>query len=203
LFTPLEGPRCPHCDIELVPLRRLPPSPEAAQEQAERDAELTPEDLPLPFTFWRRGRGALLLLACSGLALFFVPWVELTSPRSVALSGFDLARGSAGWLWGGALAYFLLVPLVLSRRTVWAMRGARVICTAFSAMTLGEVAMLLLVPPAQHPLVTVLFEFEWGLYASGVVSVAATAFAVRLGGRLDDMRDLGPAPETSAGQPVH
>jgi hypothetical protein len=203
LFTPVEGPRCPQCDVELVPLRRLPPSLDVLSDQAARGEPVSPEDVRLPLTFWRRGRGALFALSCAGLALFFSPWVEITSPRTVTLSGFDLARGTAGWLWGGALGYFLLVPLVLSRRSVWQLRGARVIATVFAAMTLVEVAMLALVPPAQHRLVKVVFELDWGLYASGLVSVLATAISVRLGGGLRDMRDLGPAPQTSDGELVH
>lgn len=203
LFTPLEGPRCPHCDVDLVPLVRLPPSIDALHEQVERGNEVAPEEVRLPWTFWRRGRGALFALSCAGLALFFSPWVEITSPQTVTLSGFDLARGAAGWLWGGALGYFLLIPLVLSRRSVWQLRGARVIATAFTAMTLIEVAMLVLVPPAQHRLVKVIFAFDWGLYASGLVSVLATAVSVRLGGGLRDLRDLGPRPQTSDGELVH
>jgi hypothetical protein len=178
-------------------------SAEALAEQAARGELDPPEHTTLPWTYWRRGRGALVAVAGWGLSCFFMPWVELITPHSAVLTGYDLARAQSGWLWGGALGFFLLVPLTLSRRSVWALRGVRAICAAFAVMTLGEVLMMLSMPPAQHPLMPVEFEYRWGLYLSGAASLLATLIALRLGGSPADLRDLRPSTETSEGNPVH
>lgn len=195
LFDRRETERCAQCDIPLVPMERLPPSREALDEQrAEQEpaAYVPPEYRTLDLWFWRRGRGALLLLAALGLSLFFAPWAILTHADEVTLRGFDLARGNAGWLWGGAVGWFVLLPLIASRRTVAGLRGVRVISCTFAAMTLGEVVLLLVRPPTEHAYLTYGVHYAWGLYASGFVSAVALVVSVRLGGRLDDLRDLPP-----------
>ena len=97
------------------------------------------------------------------------------------LRGFDLARGRAGWLWGGATGFFVLLPLLWTRRTLSRLRGARVIATLFASMTCLEVLVLLLFPP-RRGLIPIELEWQWGLYASAAISAVATYFAVRLGG---------------------
>lgn len=187
-------------------MEKLPPSREALEEAAARGEHTPPEHQDLPWTYWRRGRGPLLGLAALGLALFFAPWVSITSPSDVTLSGFDLAHARAGWLWGGAVGWFLLLPLVFTRRSVIQLRGIRVIAATFALMTLGETCMMLILRPSQNPYVRTVYEYAWGLYASGIVSALATFVAVRLGGRVDDLRDLSPVidvAETSEGQPLH
>jgi hypothetical protein len=185
---------------------KLPPSAEALAEKAATEAYVPPEDRLLsPWFIWR-GRGALLLLAALGLALFFAPWVSLTRPDEVTLSGFDLARGNAGWLWGGAIAWFLLLPLVFTRRRVSSLRGIRIIAATFAAMTLGEVLLFLFKRPNEQVFFSYGVAYAWGLYASGVVSACAFVVGARLGGRLDDMRHLpleGTSRETSVGQVLH
>jgi hypothetical protein len=146
------------------------------------------------------------LLATLGLALFFSPWVSLSRPDEVLLSGLDLARGNAGWLWGGAIGWFILLPLVFTRRTVTALRGIRIICAMFAAMTLGEVVLLLVRRPNEQSYFSYGVDYEWGLYASGAVALAALIVAIRLGGRADDRNHLpleGHSSETSNGQVVH
>ena len=206
MFAQGEAQHCEHCGVALVPMEKLPPSWEALEEEALRGEYTPPEYRDLPFSYLRRGRGALLLLAVAGLAMFFAPWVEIQSPNEVMLSGFDLARSRAGWLWGGATAYFLMLPLIVTRRSVIQLRGVRVIATTFALMTLGETAMMLLLAPSQSPYVRTVYSYSWGLYASAVVSALAAFVAVRLGGSLQDLRDLSdvvPVPETSAGQALH
>ncbi len=197
---------CPECDIPLVPMERLPPSAEGIAEEIERGEYVPPEHRSLSPWFWQRGRGALLLLSALGLGLFFAPWVSLERPSDVALSGFDLAAGNAGWLWGGAVGWFILVPLLLSRRTVAGLRGARVIAVTFACMTAGEVVLLLLRPPVEHQYFSSGLAYEWGLYGSGLVSLAAMLAAFRLGGRTGDLSGLpveGTSSETSSGQIIH
>ncbi len=202
LFGDDEATTCRVCGVELVPMDKLPPSAEALAEAPY----VPPEDRTLHVWFWRRGRGALLLLAALGLALFFCPWVSLSRPDEVLLSGLDLARGNAGWLWGGAIGWFILLPLVFTRRTVTALRGIRIICATFAAMTLGEVVLLLVRRPTEQVYFSYGVDYVWGLYASGAVALAALIVAARLGGRLDDRSDLpleAHSNETSHGQIVH
>lgn len=206
LFAVGEASECEHCGVGLVPMDKLPPSREALAEAAARGELTPPEYQDLPWNYWGRGRGPLLLLAGVGLALFFAPWVSITSPSDAILSGFDLAHARAGWLWGGAVGWFLLMPLVFTRRSVVQLRGVRVIAATFALMTLAETSMMLILRPSQNPYVRTVYEYAWGLYASGAVSALATFFAVRLGGRTDDLRDLSrlvDVPETSEGQPLH
>lgn len=185
LYRREEGSTCAECGVKLVPLQELPPSAEALQD--EPLSTVLPEDQPLPWRDFSRGRGALIALSVLGLAFFFTPWVEVILPESSVRSGFDLARGRAGWLWGGAVGYFVLVPLVFTRRTITSMRGVRIAVTLLAATTFGEVCMLLLLPPQSRGLVPVSIAWQWGLYASGLVSLCAAILATRFGGSLPDL----------------
>jgi hypothetical protein len=187
------------CGVKLVPFERLPPSADALAEEPPTFPTL-PEDELLPWTYLGRGRGALLALSLLGIALFFSPWVVIEIPEEAVRSGFDLARGRAGWLWGGVTGLFILVPLVLSRRTIHKLRGARPIAVAFSAMTLGEVVMLISMPPPARR-VPLELHFAWGLYASGIVSLACTLVAIWLGGALPPLP--ARSAESSAGETLH
>jgi len=211
LFPSGELNVCPSCGLSLRPMEELPPSLDAAVEAAEAGELLAPEDRRLPWTYFGRSRGALLVLGVLGLVAFFLPWVEMSAPEIASYSGFDLARGRAGWLWGGAVGWFILLPLVWTRRTIYKMRGVRVICAVFAAMTLAEVTMMLLLPPRGHRLVP--FEFHWGtgFWLSAIASVLGVIAAARFGGRLDDIPALpwedqggpGRAVERSQGEPLH
>jgi hypothetical protein len=213
LYTASEAKVCPDCDVSLVPMHELPPSRDALDEDAALGDLTLPEDLELPLLYLGRGRGALLLLAVLGLVSFFLPWVELSMPELVTYSGFDLARGRAGWLWGGATAWLVLIPLVLTRRTITRMRGVRIVTALFAVMTLSEVVMLLLLPP-QRNLMPIQLEYRYGLFLSGAISLAATLVAARFGGSLDNfprvLLDLRQgetsgraANESSAGETLH
>lgn len=201
-----EATHCETCGVELVPMEKLPPSPEVLAEQLAAEQQTPPEYRRLPWYYPGRGRGLLIGLAAAGLVGFFSPWVHISQPSDVTLSGFDLARGQAGWLWGGAVGWFLTMPLVATRRSLVQLRGVRVVCVTFALMTLCETALLLALPPQQSRYVRTEFGYEWGLYASLALSVVATWVAARLGGRLDDLRDLpdlAHPEETSEGHPVH
>lgn len=185
LYRQGEGTTCSVCGVKLVPFERLPPSADALAEEPA----VLPEDEPLPWTYFGRGRGPLLLLSALGLALFFAPWVRIERPETLVRSGFELARGRAGWLWGGAVGWFVLIPLVWTRRTIYKLRGVRPIAVAFSAMTLGEAIVLFSMPP-QSRFVTVEIHWAWGIYAAALVSFAAALISVFLGGSLPPL----PAP---------
>jgi hypothetical protein len=199
LYERSEAATCSVCGMKLVPFERLPPSADALAEEPPTFPTL-PEDEPLPWNFLGRGRGPLLGLSFLGVLLFFAPWVVIEIPDDVVRSGFDLARGRAGWLWGGVTGFFILVPLVFTRRTIHKLRGARPIAVAFSAMTLGEVVMLLALPPPVRR-VPLELQFTWGIYASGVVSLASTLVAIWLGGSLPPLP--AGSGESSAGETLH
>jgi hypothetical protein len=178
-------------------------------ELSDEARALEPDaDLPLAdrvFGTWDlgRGRGALLALSALGLVAFFCPWVVVSRPEDMVLRGFDLARGRAGWLWGGAVGFFVLLPLLWTRRTIAKLRGARPIATLFAAMTLLEIAVLVAFPP-RRGLVPIELEWHWGLYASAAVSFLSTIVALRLGGPLPEpaTAETPPAP-TSEPRVLH
>ncbi len=211
LFSDDEHQDCPECGVALKPMEQLPPSLDALADEAEEGMITAPEDRRLPFGYLGRGRGALVLIALLGLAAFFTPWVTLHRPEEFVFRGFDIARGRAGWLWGGAVAWFVMIPLVLTRRTIYAMRGVRIVCALFAAMTLGEVIMLLALPPSSSSrYVTFNFSWDWGLYASGIISAIGVVVAARFGGRLDDIpalpwqdKQARVHQETSDGETLH
>ncbi len=177
---------CPTCGVEIRPLRELPPSAELILER-EAEIEQTPVELRQR-SFWDVGRGRGLLVLCSvlGLLSFFLPWFSMTQPETATLAGYHLARYYAGWLWGGAVGWFVLVPLVLTRRSIMAMRGVRIVCTLFASVTLGEILVLLSLSPASQTVFHVEYRWEWGLWTSAVVSVLGTVVASRFGGSLPE-----------------
>lgn len=182
-------------------MHALPPSLDALAE--EDVAQVAPEDEVLPWHAFGRSRGALIALAALGLGAFFTPWVELIRPESIVRSGYDLARGRAGWLWGGACGYLVLIPLVWTRRTIYRMRGVRVIATLLASLTLCQVAVLLLLPPRGHG-VPLAISWRWGIFVSGLVSLLATLAALRFGGGpiAPARRETAPARRPD-GQTLH
>lgn len=195
LFQEGERGSCPVCAVALVAFEKLPPSAEALQE----DLPVEPQHELLPATYLGRGRGLLAALALAGLVAFFLPWVDLTMPDVVALSGFALAQ-RLGWAWGAGVAWFILVPTVLSRRSIFQMRGARVAAAFLAAVPGTTVAILLARPPHGTRGVPVHFTFGLALYATLGMSVLALGVAALLGGRADDIR---VRRGSSAGQLVH
>ena len=116
------------------------------------------------------------------------------------LAGFALAR-RLGWAWGAGVAWFVLLPVVLSRRSIMKMRGARVAASFLAAVPGLTAAILLARPPHGAHGVPLQFTLAWGLFATlaplarrariraASSAVASTTSAVRRG--------------TSAGQVVH
>jgi hypothetical protein len=110
----------------------------------------------------------------------------MTSPETVALSGLMLAKRT-GWIWGAAVGWFVLFPMAVTRRSIDQMRGARVAAAFLSAVPVITASILLLRPPHAR-FVPLRFEWGWGIYATMIFGLVATAVAVRLGGRVDDIR---------------
>jgi hypothetical protein len=209
LFPHAEARQCPECGVKLVAMENLPPSFDVAADEVEAGELVLPEQRPLPWNYFGRMRGPLLVLATIGLLTFFAPWVELRMPDLDVRSGFDLARGRAGWLWGGAAGWLVILPLVWTRRTIQRMRGVRLVTVLLAAMTSVEVGTLLSMPPRPQHQVPLQIEWRWGIYLSLVTSLLGIAAALRLGGNLQDLprivTDLssGDPTETSSGQIIH
>lgn len=192
LYGSGEARTCPDCGVRLVRMDRLPPSRDAELDELDQPGRGPPDEQPLAWNDFGHGRGALLIVAAAGLAAFFMPWIALTRPEELSLSGFDLAR-RAGWLWGGAIGWFLLIPLIWTRRTPGRLRGVRVISAVFAGMTVLEVGVLLALPPAPRAY-AVEFSMQFGLYLSALLSVVGVGLAVRLGGTTP-----APGPRSTAG----
>lgn len=178
LFPEGEAKACPECGIALAPLAKLPPSHDAL---AEEPPEVIPPDMvQLPWTYAGRARALLAGLGLVGLATFFAPWVHETAPELVTYSGFDIGL-RLRWMFAAAIGYLVLVPLVVSRRSIRAMRGARFAVAVLAAAVLVTVAVRLAVVPTGTPTRPVRFEWGWGVYACGAVALAVLAAAARFG----------------------
>lgn len=190
-------------------MENLPPSHDLAADELEAGEIVLPESRPLPWNYFGRSRGTAMLIALLGLALFFAPWVELRMPEESVRSAFDLARGRAGWLWGGAAGWFVTIPLVWTRRTIARLRGVRLVTALFAAMTLAEAGMLLATPPQSQHRMPLEIVWRWGIYASLLTSILGILNALRLGGTLQDLPRIvtdvssGDPAETSSGETLH
>jgi hypothetical protein len=196
MFRDEEQGKCPVCGVPLVAFESLPISDEALSEDG---IVREPEWEPFPSTYMGRGRGPLAVLALLGLVAFCMPWVHLTMPDIVSYSGFMLAK-RLGWAWGAGVAWFVLVPTVLSRRSIMQMRGARVAASFLAAIPGTTAALLLARPPHGSHGVPLRFTWEWGIFATIVLSLVALGFALFFGGRVDVIK---VRRGSSAGQMVH
>lgn len=186
MFESGERTECPECDVTLQPLSELPPSFEVQEEEAVAWERTAPEDLPLPLFDLGRGRGLLLLISLASLAVFFLaPWVAVHQPYNQAYTGFALARGALGWLWGGAVAWFVLLALVLTRRSIRQMRGVRAVLALFASMTTMEVALLLILSPRSSGGVRFDYTWSFGVYAALVLSVTGVVLSLFFGGPVE------------------
>jgi hypothetical protein len=163
-------------------MAKLGPSYEGTLEE---DWPQKPEEEVLPWTYWRRGRAILTLLGIVGLGCFFLPWADVTAPEITTFTGVTFAR-VLGWVWACPVAWVMLIATALSRRTVGKMRGARVAAAFFSALPVVTTLVLLLSPP-QGGIVPVRFTYEPALYTTLVLGVLSLPFAIRFGGRIDDL----------------
>ena len=183
MYRPDEAQTCPECGVALASISKLPPEP---------GSEIDPEDIvpphmeTLPWTYLGRGRAVLLGIALVGLGLFLAPWVVMTAPELESLSGFELAR-RLGWMWSVAVAWFVMIPLVASRRSIYKMRGARVAVAFLAGIVLTTVLVRVGFTPPSSPLRPVRFEWGWGLWATAAAAAAALVAAVRFGGSIVDV----------------
>jgi hypothetical protein len=184
LLERAEVEQCPECETPLDPMHRSPSS----QEEVEPGAALWERSLPEHQQFalgeLGRGRGVLLGISLASLLAFGgAPWLTLTAQPEVR-TGFSLATGPLGFLWGGVAGWLVTIALLASRRTIAQMRAARPTLMALSALTASEIAVLLAMSPRGSQHVYVAYEWAWGLYAALGLSLLGVAAAARLGGAL-------------------
>lgn len=197
LFEEGEAKACPVCQMPLTKLHKLPPSHDAVYDDI--GVPTAPELEPLPLTYLGRGKGPLAALGLLGLVLFFLPWVQLTMPYIASKSAFDLAHERIGWLWACCVCWIVLVPTVLSRRSILQMRGARVAAAFLSVIPTVSIAILLARPP-RGGIIPVRYTWGWPLWATLALSLAAVLLSIRLGGSIDV---IDVKRGSSKGQPLH
>ncbi|HHH12185.1 MAG TPA: hypothetical protein ENK23_08970 [Sorangium sp.] len=125
-----------------------------------------------------------------GICTFFwAPWIHHRSPEIVTWSGFEFAC-NLSWLWAAGIAWVVLLGLVLSRRTIRQMRGARLAAALLALMVVVTVLLRIVIKPTPHRLLPLRYEWGWGMYLAGLLGAAATWLGLHFGGSAIDM----PAP---------
>lgn len=185
MFAPGESATCPECNLALRPLATLPPSFDAAS--LDPLDETPPDEEDLGFFYFERGRGPLIVLALVGMAVFaFAPWLEESAPEIQTLTGLQFAR-LLPWIWAGGVGWVTLFVLVVTRRSVYQMRGSRLAVALLAAMVLSTVALRIGLPIPASPYVPRRFSWGWGLYGAGGLALLALFYARRFGGKPDDL----------------
>jgi hypothetical protein len=202
MFEESEAKQCPVCGVELAKLEKLPLSHDAASDDG---VPVEPENERVPLTYVGRSRGALVGLSGLGMGLFFMPWllrsvVGISDPGTV-FSGLAVAK-EFGWPYAAVVAWFVLIPTVVSRRTIFEMRTGRV-AAAFLAAIPGITAAVLLARTTQMKgahMLSYAVTAQWGLLLTLFASLAAFLLALRFGGRIEDIK---VSRGSSVGHTVH
>jgi hypothetical protein len=182
MFQPSERRTCPTCGLPLARLEDLPAAAVVGDELAE---PIGPEDVTLPFAFTGHRRGLLFALALAGLAVFFLPWAHELAPERLTLSGPQLAQ-RLGTMWSPLVAWFVMVPLIASRRTMSKMRGARVAIAFLAAMSAIAGLTRIFFPPKGTAIDPHIVEWGLGLYANVALSFATLVAVTGFGGKRVD-----------------
>jgi magnesium-transporting ATPase (P-type) len=185
MFSRGEVSQCPECGVAVRPLAELPPSAEA--EALEPAPQVPPEEEILGWGYAGRGRGPLVVVALMGIGVFvFAPWLHESAPEIRQLTGFQFAR-MLPWLWACGVGWVVMLALVVSRRTILHMRGARLAVGLMALMVLSSVALRLALPIPAQRLLPRRFHWGWGMYSAGFLSLIALFYAWKFGGNLSDM----------------
>lgn len=170
-----EGSVCATCGLELE-RRELPIAMSCSQPPATEPNPWT----EFPVYYPGRGRGFLAVGAILGFCLFFAPWVDMLAPEIMVMSGYRMAQ-NIPWLWACLASWLTLFGIVVVRRSVIAMRTARVIASVFCGIPLVSTIVILSSPP-KHASIPVRFDFTWGLYATLVIACLSLPAAFLFGG---------------------
>ena len=152
LFVDGEHDHCPECGVELRELSSLPLSAEAqalGREEEHAGVATAPEAEPLPWTDMSRGVGRCSRSRSRGIAVFFfAPFASFTAPANSTLTAFHMARSAKIRLEPPGRVD-IVVPAVLSRRTILQMWGGRVAC-AFLPAVPGVYSLIALSGPTER-----------------------------------------------------
>lgn len=198
MFEEGEAKACPLCGVDLAKIEKLPLSADAAALD-EDGVPPNPHEEKLPFAYTGRMRGVLTALAVAGLALFFLPWIHTTLPSVETYTGFDVSK-KLGWTFVSGVSWFVLIPTILSRRSILQMRGARLTAMFLSAIPMLTAAILIFHAPVGGPRIPLRFAYQWPIYATAVTGALAVLASFFFGGRVDDIK---VRRGTSAGQTLH
>ncbi len=185
MFERGEARACPECGLVLEDIAKLPPTA-ASLDDDDPFEEIPPEMERVSWLFLGRGRGALVVIALLGIAAFFLPWMRETAPELREFSGLGFAQ-RLSWMWAPFVSWFVMVPLVLSRRSIHAMRGARFAVGLMAMIVVTTAIVRLVVVPESSRFRPVRFEWSYGLHATLVLGLCALAFAIRFGGSVADL----------------
>lgn len=192
MFELGEARACPECGLALEDITKLPP-PAASLDDEEPFEVLPPEMEQLPWTYLGRGRGALTVVALLGLGAFFLPWMQESAPELRVWTGLRFAE-RLSWMWAPFVSWFVLVPLVLSRRTIHAMRGARFAVGLMALIVVMTVIMRVVVVPQSSRFLPVRYEWSYGLWSTLLLGLVALVLAIRFGGSRIDLPSAQTRP---------
>ncbi len=178
MFELGEARACPECGLALEDITKLPP---VNLDDEEPLIEVPPDREVLPWLYVGRGRGALTVIAVVGLGAFFLPWMQESAPELRLWTGLRFAE-RLSWMWAPFVSWFVLVPLVLSRRSVHAMRGARVAVGLMALIVVMTVIMRVAIMPQSSRYFPVQYEWLYGIWITLGLGLAALVLAVRFGG---------------------
>jgi hypothetical protein len=193
LFERGEVAQCPICGLALTALEKLPLSHDASM--LDGGTVTAADQLVQPWLYAKRGRMPLALCGIAGIAAFFLPWVSMSLPYEHSFNGLELAQ-RMGWSWAALAAWMVLVPTVFSRRTIYAMRRARVAAAFLASMPAVTCAVLLAKPP-EGRMFTIHFEYAPFFW----LTLVATITALRFGGAATDATVITSADAKAATAP--
>lgn len=166
------------CALPLTAVHKLPRAD--GFDPTDLDAPVAEDDQRVPLLSPARGRGALALAGTAGIVFFFLPWIDLTFPMTMQLSGFDLSQ-KLGWTWAVPAAWFVMIPTVLSRRTVRKMQSARVAVGMLALFPGLSAALFWARPPRGAYGLHLQYSYGWPLYGTMLLSVVSVVLAAFFG----------------------
>lgn len=166
---------CETCDVALVPVRKLGPSPE---ERLAWEA-LPVEERPIPLSPFTHGRGLLVAAALVGIVAYLVPWLEVRAADVWIMQGADFGR-RLRWPHAVLAAWIVVVPTAVTRRTLGRLLAARPILGALAAVPLFTLGLLHARPPT-HRLLQVEVAWLFGSWLELAASILGLVAVLRLG----------------------
>ena len=166
---------CDTCDVPLIPVAKLGPSPE---ERMAWEA-MAPDERPIPISPFSHGRALLSFAALVGIVAYLMPWLEVRSPDRWILHGTDFGR-RLFWPHAALAAWVVALPTAMSRRTFGRLLASRAVLAVFAAVPLVTLVVLYAKPPT-HKLLHVESTWLWGAALEGLASILGLFAALRLG----------------------